>query len=69
MTSIEWLEMEIVKLESKFPIPHVIYELSEKAKEIHKQEVQDFGARCCLKTTLKNDWTLEQLYKDMFKTK
>ena len=41
MTSIEFLEMEIVKLESKFAIPHAIYELCEQAKEMHKQEIID----------------------------
>ena len=40
-TSIEWLEMEIVKLETMFAIPHKIYELCEQAKQMHKQEIID----------------------------
>lgn len=36
MTAVEWLEMEIVKLETKFAIIGNIYELCEQAKEMEK---------------------------------
>ena len=39
MTAVEWLEMEIVKLETKFAIIGNIYELCEQAKEIEKQQI------------------------------
>ena len=39
MTAVEWLEMEIVKLEAKFAIPGDIYELCEQAKEMEKQQI------------------------------
>ena len=39
MTAVEWLEMEIVKLETKFAIPGDIYQLCEQAKEMEKQQI------------------------------
>ena len=38
-TAVEWLEMEIVKLETKFFIPSSIYELCEQAKEREKEQI------------------------------
>jgi len=38
-TAVEWLEMEIVKLETKFAIPGNIYQLCEQAKEMEKQQI------------------------------
>ena len=38
-TAVEWLEMEIVRLEKLFPIPNVIYRLCELAKEKEKQQI------------------------------
>ena len=37
-TAVEWLEMEIVKLEKDFAIPHRIYELCEQAKKMEKEQ-------------------------------
>ena len=39
MTAVEWLEMEIVKLEAKFAIQGDIYQLCEQAKGIEKQQI------------------------------
>ena len=39
MTAVEWLEMEIVKLEKDYAIPGKLYELSEQAKEMEKQQI------------------------------
>ena len=39
MTAVEWLEMEIVKLEKDYAIPGRLYELSEQAKEMEKQQI------------------------------
>ena len=39
MTAVEWLEMEIVKLETKFAIPGNVYKLCEQAKEMEKQQI------------------------------
>ena len=39
MTAIEWLEMEIVKLETKYAISGEIYQLCEQAKEIEKEQI------------------------------
>ena len=75
LSSIEWLEMEIVKLEAKFAIPHAIYELCEKAKEMHKQEIID-AFRSGLKSPYHQDyhWSpqkegtkSEQYYDNTFK--
>ena len=38
-TAIEWLEMEIVKLEDTYAIPSKIYELCEEAKDMEKQQI------------------------------
>ena len=48
MTAIEWLEMEIVKLEKDFAIPGKIYELCEQAKRMSEVETQpgDYCAVC-----------------------
>ena len=40
-TAVEWLEMEIVKLETKYAILGEIYELCEQAKEMEKQQIID----------------------------
>ena len=47
-TAIEWLEMEIVKLETKYAIPGKIYELCEQAKRMSEVEAQpgDYCAVC-----------------------
>ena len=47
-TAIEWLEMEIVKLEKDFAIPGKIYELCEQAKRMSEVETQpgDYCAVC-----------------------
>ena len=39
MTAVEWLEMEIVKLEKDYAIPGKLYELSEKAKNMEKEQI------------------------------
>lgn len=41
MTAVEWLEMEIVKLEKDYAIPGNVYKLCEQAKEIEKQQIID----------------------------
>ena len=38
-TAVEWLEMEIVKLEDTYAIPSKIYELCEKAKEMMELQI------------------------------
>ena len=39
-SSIEWLEQEFVKLESTVGVYSVMYELIDKAKAMHKQEIE-----------------------------
>ena len=41
MTAVEWLEIEIVKLEAKYGIPGEIYQLCDQAKEMEKQQIID----------------------------
>lgn len=38
VTAVEWLEMEIVKLEANYAIPNAIYELCEIAKEMENEQ-------------------------------
>ena len=40
-TAVDWLEMEIVKLEDTYAIPSKIYELCEKAKEMMELQIID----------------------------
>ena len=67
-TAVEWLEIEIVKLENKYGIPGEIYQLCEKAKEMEKQQIinaVNFGdERGKLTTYL----TAEQYYNETFKS-
>ena len=39
-SSIEWLEQEFVKLEATVGVYSVMYELIDKAKAMHKQEIE-----------------------------
>ena len=57
-SSIEWFYQRILAkdIESVF----------EQAKAMHREETEQFGAVCCLKTTQKNQWSLEQLYNETF---
>ena len=41
MTAVEWLEMEFVKLETKYGILGEIYQLCEQAKEMEKQQITE----------------------------
>ena len=40
-TSIEWLEQEFLKLETTVGVYGVMYELIDKAKAMHKEEIED----------------------------
>ena len=64
MTAVEWLEMEIVKLEKKFAIIGNIYELCEQAKEMEKQQIIE-----AYKSDLYpcSDEDAEQYYNEKFK--
>lgn len=65
MTAVEWLEMEIVKLETKYAIPGNIYELCEQAKDMEREQLIDCGNSCAMKQHIHieriNDMTMEQL--------
>jgi hypothetical protein len=41
-------------------------EIEAKAKQMHKEEVELFGALCCSKTVHKNLWSLDKLYNETF---
>ena len=57
-SSIDWFYQRILAkdIESVF----------QQAKAMHREETEQFGAVCCLKTTQKNQWSLEQLYNETF---
>jgi hypothetical protein len=44
-------------------------ELIEQAKEMEKQNICHFGAKCCIMTNQKKFWTIVELYNETFKTK
>ena len=62
-TAVEWLEVEIVKLENKYGIPGEIYQLCEKAKEMEKQQIID-AYRADLHPC--SDEDAEQYYNETF---
>lgn len=41
LTAVEWLEMEIVKLENTYAIPHEIYVLCEQAKVMDEKNIKN----------------------------
>lgn len=73
MTAVEWLEMEIVKLETKFAIPGDIYQLCEQAKEIEKQQIDEICAdwwnegASYMYDGKRNYLSFEQYYNEKFK--
>jgi hypothetical protein len=66
-TAVEWLEFEITKRgpHENNP-PQWLIELYEQAKEMEKKDICHFGAKCCIKTTEKKSWTIEELYNETF---
>jgi hypothetical protein len=40
--------------------------LTNQAKVMEKKDICYFGAKCCLKTTEKKSWTIEELYDETF---
>lgn len=71
MTAIEWLEMEIVKLETKYAIPSKIYELCEQAKEMEKKQIIDAYEDGTYHNTFGNEnyETSEDYYNQIFNKK
>ena len=61
-TAIEWLE-DIIYGTDDF----VLHEVIKQAKEMEKDEVCYFGARCCIMTTQKKEWSLDELYNEIYK--
>lgn len=64
MTAVEWLEMEIVKLEKDYAIPGNVYKLCEQAKEIETKQIIE-----AYKSDLYpcSDEDAEQYYNEKFK--
>ena len=60
-SSIEWLEEQYYQSEGKLTRHEF-----EKAKAMHREETEHYGAKCCMMTLQKNQWSLEQLYNETF---
>lgn len=63
-SSIEWLVEQLkpaITLQEKY-----INEFLVRAKKMHKEEVELFGALCCSKTVHKKLWSLDKLYNETF---
>ena len=74
MTAVEWLEMEIVKLEKDYAIPGNVYKLCEQAKKIEtKQIIEAHGDKQKTKSnpdsivTYGYTYTGEMYYNEKFK--
>jgi hypothetical protein len=63
-TAVDWLIEEIEKLTGLQYLHEE--DCAIKAKEMEKENALRFGAKCCIMTTQKNDWTLENLYNETF---
>ena len=65
VTAVEWLILELKK-----SLPSVyngeFNQEIEQAKEMEKQNLCDFGAKCCIMTTQKRPWLIEELYEETF---
>ena len=66
MTAVEWLEMEIVKLEKDYAIPGKLYELSEQAKEMERDQLILFGAQCMVETEKESGLGAIKIYELCF---
>jgi hypothetical protein len=66
-TAIEWLINEMLKHDKSF-VDYYNTEI-EQAKEMEKENTCYFGAKCCIMTTQKKKWSLEELFNETFKTK
>lgn len=60
------LDLEIWFTLSGMHFPIEIKNSIQRAKAMHREETEQFGAVCCLKTTQKNQWSLEGLYNETF---
>lgn len=72
-SSIEWLVNQLQKSKDWQRVLNEVSQMSTaridiigQAKAMHKEEVEQYGAMCCLRTTQKNQWSLEGLYKETF---
>ena len=65
-SSIEWLEQEFVKLEATVGVYSVMYELIDKAKAMHKQEIIDAANKLLYHGTGPGDAAAEQYYNETF---
>ena len=62
MTAVEWLEEKA----KEFAIDLDLLHCFEQAKVMEKKDICYFGAKCCIKTTEKKSWTIEELYDETF---
>jgi hypothetical protein len=63
-TAVEWFFDKIIEKNGLISSEDV-----KQAKEMEKENALRFGAKCCIMTTQKNDWTLENLYNETYETK
>ncbi len=74
MTAVEWLEQEIKAEVTRFLDGEIDRRLliafisiaKEQAKEMEKQNICHFGAKCCFMITKKISWKIEELYNETF---
>jgi len=64
-SSIDWLVEQLIPNAMRM-FDATTCNAIEQAKAMHREETEQFGAVCCLKTTQKNQWSLEQLYNETF---
>jgi hypothetical protein len=64
-TAVDWLVEEINK-QKAWADSSKLEPIIKQAKQMHREETEHFGAKCCMMTLQKNQWSLEQLYNETF---
>jgi hypothetical protein len=66
-TAVEWFAKELYEKFEMRGDGNLFDEILNQAKEMEKEDICHFGAKCCFMTTQKKSWTIEELYNETFK--
>lgn len=67
MTAVEFLYERLERMIPRTALYNMDKEeYFKQAKDMEKRDTCYFGAKCCIKTTKKQSWTIEELYDETF---
>lgn len=67
MTAVEFLYERLERMIPRTALYNMDKEdYFKQAKDMEKKDICYFGAKCCIKTTEKKSWTIEELYDETF---